>query len=293
VGLAWRLTDLLVLGERAAANDVAATCAQWAVELRQRAHRWYATHCQATLALLDGRIAAVEGMISKALTFNPQVHDQSASQTWAIQMYALRREQGRLGEMEPVMVPAAELYGAVPAWRAALASLYADTGRDAECRAEFERLAEDGFRGLPHDGNWLTAAAYATRSCTHLGDAQRAALLYDHLRPYRRLNIVTGLAIHCLGSVELYLGMLAGTTARWDEADDHFESARAMHSRLRSPPWHAHTDYEQARVMIARGRVEDRARAHKLLARAGATADALDMTRLSERVRAGAALTAA
>ena len=69
---------------------------RWAVELRQPTHRWYATHCQAMLAMLDGRFDEVEDLISTALAFNPQVHDQSASQSWVIQMYALRSEQGRL-----------------------------------------------------------------------------------------------------------------------------------------------------------------------------------------------------
>jgi hypothetical protein len=256
------------------------------VELRQPAHTWYATHCRAMLAMLDGRFAEVEGLISKALAFNPQEHDQSASQSWAIQMYALRGEQGRLREMEPVMTGASDLYHAVPAWRCALAALYAEIDRDAECRAEFERVAEDDFRRLPRDGNWLTGVAYAARACAHLRDGERAAVLHAQLRPYQELNIATGLAVHCLGSVQLYLGLLAATAERWDEADEHFEAARAMHARLRSPPWAAHTGYEQARMLIARGRAEDRARAGDLLASAGATADALGMTRLSERVRA-------
>ena len=97
VGLGWRVTDLLVLGRRADVDEAVDTCARWAVELRQPAHTWYATHCKAMLAMLDGRFDEVEDLVSTALAFNPQVHDQSASQSWAIQMYSLRAEQGRLG----------------------------------------------------------------------------------------------------------------------------------------------------------------------------------------------------
>jgi DNA-binding SARP family transcriptional activator len=285
VGLGWRLNDLLVLGNRAAVDDAVDTCVRWAVELRQPAYSWYATHCQAMLAMLDGRFTEVEELISKALAFNPQAHDQSASQSWAIQMYALRSEQGRLEELEPVLSAAAELYAAVPAWRSALAWLYAETEHEAECRAEFERLAEDDFQGLPRDGNWLTGMAYAARACAHLRDADRAAILNEQLRSYAGINVVTGLGISCLGSVELHLGLLAATAARWDEADRHFMSARAMHARLRSPPWSAHAEHEQALMLMARGRADDRARARELLASARATAEALGMTRLSERVR--------
>ena len=213
VGLGWRLNDLLVLGDRAAVDDDVDTLVRWAVELRQPTHRWYATHCQAMLALLDGRLDEVEDLISTALAFNPQVHDQSASQSWAIQMYALRDEQGRLDELEPVLTAATELYEAVPAWRSALALHYAETGREAECRREFERLAENDFGGMPRDGIWLTGIAYSARACAYLGDAGRAAVLHEQLLPYAGLNVVTGLGISYIGSVELYLGLLAATAA--------------------------------------------------------------------------------
>jgi DNA-binding SARP family transcriptional activator/tetratricopeptide (TPR) repeat protein len=286
VGLGWRLTDLLVLGDRTAVDDAVDTCARWAVELRQPAHRWYATHCQAMLAMLDGRFDEVEDLISTALAFNPQVHDQSASQSWAIQMYALRWEQGRIGELEPVLTAATDLYDAVPAWRGALAWLYAETGQEAECRTQFERLAEDDFGGLPHDGNWLTGVAYCAGACAYLSDADRAAVLYEQLLPYAGLNVVTGLGISYVGSVELYLGLVATTAARWDDADRHFTSARRVHERLGSPPWVAHTELEHGRMLIARGRAEDRDHASELLGSAHATAEALGMTRLSALVLA-------
>jgi DNA-binding SARP family transcriptional activator/tetratricopeptide (TPR) repeat protein len=281
VGLGWRITDLLVLGERTAVDDAVDTCARWALELRQPAHTWYAKHCQAMLAMLDGRFHEVEDLITTALAFNPQVHDQSASQSWAIQMYALRGEQGRLGELEPVLTAASDLYEAVPAWRAALTWLYAQAGLDADCRREFEILAKDDFGRLPRDGNWLTGMAYCARTCAYLGDVDRAGVLHEQLLPYDRLNVVTGLAISCPGSVELHLGMVAATAERWDEADRHFTSARAMDERLRSPPLAAHTEHEHARMLMARGRAEDRGRARDLLASAHATAEALGMTRLS------------
>jgi len=58
-----------------------------------------------------------------------------------------------------------------------------------------------------------------------------------------------------------------------------------MHERLRSPPWIAHTEHEHARMLMARGGTEDRARARDLLTSAATTAEALGMTHLSERVR--------
>jgi tetratricopeptide (TPR) repeat protein len=290
-GLGWRLTDLLVLGDRPAVDQSVDTLVRWAAEIRQPAHTWYATHSQAMLALLDGRFHEVEDLVSRALSFNPQVHDQSASQSWAIQMYLLRAEQGRLQELEPVLSAGAELYEAVPAWRCALAFLYAEIDREVECRTHFERVAEGNFLALPRDGNWLTGVAYCARACAYLGDADRAAVLHQQLLPYAALNVVTGLGIDYLGSAELYLGVLAATAGLWDDADGHFTSARAMHESLRSPPWIAHTEHEHARMLTARGRPGDHERARELLARARAAAEPLGMTRLSERVRLAAVVT--
>jgi tetratricopeptide (TPR) repeat protein len=286
VGLGWRLTDMLALGRRAAVDELVETCAAWAEELRQPAYRWYTTHCLAMLAMLDGRFAEAEDLIGEALALNPQVHEQGASQSWAIQMFALRAEQGRLEELQPVMAAAVEHYPAVLGWRSALAWIYAETGEEARCRAEFERLAADRFGVVPRDGNWLTTVACCTRACASLGDADRAATLYEQLHPYGALNVTTGLGISCLGSVEFYLALLATTAQRWEEAEEHYARARAMHASLRSPPWGAHTDHQHARMLLARGRPEDHARANELLTSAGETADALGMTRLSARVRA-------
>jgi hypothetical protein len=95
---------------------------------------------------------------------------------------------------------------------------------------------------------------------------------------------VIGLGIHYAGSAELFLGLLATTTERWDDAERHFDAARATHEQMRSPPLVAHTDHEHARMLLARGRPEDRTRAHDLLTRAATTASTLGMTRLSDRV---------
>jgi hypothetical protein len=182
------------------------------------------------------------------------------------------------------MAAGVDLYPTVPVWRCALAWLYAETGRPAECRDQFETLAERDFELLPRDGNWLTGAAFAARTCSWLGDGARAAVLHEQLRPYARLNVVIGLGILYLGSVELYLGQLAATAERFDEAEHHFDAARAMHEQMRSPPMSAHTDHQHARMLLARARPEDRPRARELLGRAAASASALRMTRLSGEI---------
>ena len=48
---------------------------------------------------------------------------------------------------------------AMPAWRVALATLYLHTGRPAEARREYDRLAERDFATIPRDNVWSIAIA--------------------------------------------------------------------------------------------------------------------------------------
>ena len=45
-----------------------------------------------------------------------------------------------------------------------------------------------------------------------------------------------GVGIYMVGSVEQFLGLLATTAERWDDAERHLDAARAMHERMRFPP---------------------------------------------------------
>ena len=54
-------------------------------------------------------------------------------------MFNIRREQGRLAEVEPSVRRFIDLYPMLKAWRAALALLLIELGRVDEARAEFER----------------------------------------------------------------------------------------------------------------------------------------------------------
>jgi uncharacterized protein HemY len=67
------------------------------------------------------------------------------------------------------------------------------------------------------------------------------------------------------GSVARYLGILAATLKRWQEAERHFEDAVAMNAQMGARPWLAHTHTDYARMLLARGHPDDRERALKLI----------------------------
>jgi tetratricopeptide (TPR) repeat protein len=97
-----------------------------------------------------------------------------------------------------------------------------------------------------------------------LGDTDSAAILYRLLLPWEALNAVDQ-AEGIRGSVARYLGLLATTTERWDEAELHFDNALAMNDRMGARPWLAHTGHDYARMLYARNSRGDRERAQALL----------------------------
>ena len=141
-----------------------------------------------------------------------------------MQMFTLRREQGRLHELA-VVRHFVQQHGAASTWRPGLALIYCELGREREARAAFEQLAAHDFADLPQDSLWITCVAYLAEVCAFLGDARRAATLYRLLLPYKGYTVVVGGDSVCYGAASRYLGMLATTMERWEDAAQHFEDA--------------------------------------------------------------------
>jgi class 3 adenylate cyclase len=143
-------------------------------------------------------------------------------------------------------------------------------------------MAGRNHTDLPRDLSFLATVARLARVCAFLRDARRAALLYDLLLPYGRLNV--GLAGWVsLGSASRFLGLLATTMSRWDEAAMHFEDALGANARMRAIPALAHTRYDYAQMLFARDDPADRNKALALLGQALETARALGMKGLVEK----------
>src|SRR5262249_6997122 len=139
---------------------------------------------QAMLALLDGRFAETERLAQQALAIGERLQAEGIDGTLCMQMFTLRREQGRLHELAPVGRHIGQQHGVASTWRPGLALIYCELGREREARAAFEQLAAHDFADVPQDSLWITCMAYLAEVCAFLGDAHRAATLYRLLLPY-------------------------------------------------------------------------------------------------------------
>ncbi len=240
-GHAWLVVDLLERGDRTGVEVQIDAFTAGADQLRQPLYLWNAAVWQAMRALLDGRLEEAEPLAAAAVSSGIRSEGVTAPQYYAVQVLYLRREQARMGELEDPVREALSTNPDRAAWRAGLALMLHETGRTEEARAEFELLARDGFSRVPRDGDWMVVTALAADLAHVLDDADRAATLYELLAPFADTNVVIGLGAVCLGSTSRYLGRLALTLGRQEQAVAHLRRAVAANGSLQAVVELAHS----------------------------------------------------
>lgn len=283
-GHLWRQYALLECGDVPAADAEIAAYARLADEVRQPLYQCYVPFLWASRALLRGQFAEADLLAEQALALGRRAQSENAVMIHAAQMLVLRREQGRIGEMEVVFADLAERLPRARTFHCALALVCSELGREAEAKRLLEDQVADDVADLARSRAWLlTNVAFLAEVCAFLADARRATTLYRLLLPYATQYVVGASTGPCLGSVARYLGILATTMRCWDEAARHFETALDGHRRIAARPWLARTQFDFASMLLARGGTGDRERAVELLGQALGAARELEMARLVEQ----------
>jgi DNA-binding SARP family transcriptional activator/tetratricopeptide (TPR) repeat protein len=252
-GHAWLVVDLLERGDRTGVEVQIDAFTAGAELLRQPLYLWNAAVWQAMKALLDGRLEEAEPLAAAAVSSGIRSEGVTAPQYYAVQVLYLRREQARMGELEDPVREALSTNPDRAAWRAGLALLLNETGRTEEARDEFDVLARDGFGWIPRDGDWMVVTALAADLAHAFDDAERAAILYELLGPYADTNVVIGLGAVCLGATSRYLGRLALTLGRREEAVAHLRHAVAANASLQATIELAHSRLDLAWALGTEG----------------------------------------
>jgi Adenylate and Guanylate cyclase catalytic domain len=137
----------------------------------------------------------------------------------------------------------------------------------------------------------LSAGAILILGCAYVGDRPRAARLYEMLSPYAEYCVIAGLPAISDGSVELFLALAAGTTDRWDLADEHFARAMERNARSGNRAWSVHGKFEYAALLARRDDPADRERLGGLLRECLTGATEMDMTRVVDQAKSLATTT--
>jgi class 3 adenylate cyclase/tetratricopeptide (TPR) repeat protein len=244
--------------------------------------RWHALCLRSMEAILHGEYPLAERKAEEAVSSSPDIASGSVAGIYGMQMFTIRREQGRLAEIAPLVKRFVSEKPEEAIWKPGLMLIASDLGFHQQARAHFEVLAQSDF-AFPMDAKRPITLTYLAEVCAGLGDSLRAEKLYELLLPYRDVAILAPPSTLCCGAGAHYLGLLAATMSDWDSAESHFNASVAMNERLKAWPRLADTRFEYARMLLARDRKGDSVLATELRSMAIAAAERMGMGGLLHR----------
>jgi tetratricopeptide (TPR) repeat protein len=289
-GHSWRLVDLLELGRSDEIDDEIAACVNLADRLGQPFYRSWVAGLHPMRALMQGRFDDAERLASEALAAAELAGNWNGVTASRVQLEWCWKDVGRGAEhaeeverfvLEVLTRPLSG--GAAAVWHGNLALYMAEAGLEARAHVYLGRVAECSDTELTENVDGRSAAALAAEACALVGDQWLAPRLYAQLLPRDGLCIVGGRGVYFRGAVARYLGLLADTLGRREDAVRHLEEALETNTRAQAPPWIARTLLNLARALRARGGPGDEPRAIDMLRRAERQARALGMRRLTEQ----------
>ena len=198
----------------------------------------------------------------------------------------LRREQGRLAELEEVIRRSVREFPALLRFSCALAHLYAELGRPREALGVLDELLATDLAREHLDAEWLFSVCLLPV----------AAASASGMPPWPAR--CTGCCCHTRGSTPRRrsrapsasrtagLGVLATALGRYDDAERHLEAAIETERRMGGRPWLAHAQHDLASMLLTRAGQGDREKARVLLAEARSTYRELGMDVWEERAAA-------
>ncbi|HZR14334.1 MAG TPA: AAA family ATPase [Acidimicrobiia bacterium] len=284
----WRATARIEAAERAGVDDDVAAMTREAEALGQP---WYVAMAQlraAMVAQLSGDYERAEELANASLSASTP--DQLAVMAaYAGVLWTVRRDQGRLAEVEPALAAFAAQTPDVAAWQAALAVTAAEVGRRDDAAMTLRALAERDLSTVPMDWFWLATMTFAGEVAWTVGDADVARTVSSLLAPFARRGAPIAIGVGYVGTTSRALGLCHQLLGDLDAAAGHLQDAIAVERSLRAPAYEARAQLALARVLVERGADGDRARAGDLLAAAGATAERLALVTVAADVESARA----
>jgi len=281
----WVCLNALSMGDVPAVDDEIEAMAQVSEELRDPWVLMNTAGARAMRAVLDGRFEEADRLGQHAMAY--------AEKTWGASGLVIYQALllSELGSPRERLQDAAEAIKTHleqdDQWayflRSRLALIYVELGREPEARDEYGRFAVERFAGLPIVRG--PCLAFLSQVCASLQDVPGAAILHDLLLPYSRLNMANGDQM-CYGSGAFFLGLLADTMRKYEDAQAHFEQALQFDARMGARPFVARTQHQYGRMLLARDGPGDREKALTFLRHAFGTAKELGMERLAGRTEA-------
>ena len=130
---------------------------------------------RAVSAHLNGQFEEAERIARESLRIAEAAGAPEARAFFLTQLFAVRREQGRLAELVDPLERLSRLPGPVGvSWRSTLPFILVEAGEPARARVAYEAVAADDFAALPISLFRLTGLICLAEACAALGDAAGA-----------------------------------------------------------------------------------------------------------------------
>ena len=156
-------------------------------------------------------------------------------------------------------------------WARKMRSLV-ELGAGERARSALHELPSERLERLPHDRDYLGTLVHLAVVSIATSSPAHAEVLYALLSPHSHLH-AADLSMHSDGSVSRFLGSLARSMGRRQEAAQHLEEALERNERAGFAPQAAHSAYELAIVLSESTKPQVARRARSLWTRV------LEMTR--------------
>ncbi|HEY4915468.1 MAG TPA: AAA family ATPase [Solirubrobacteraceae bacterium] len=230
----------------------------------------HVTFVRATRAMLAGDLDEAERLSIEAAELGSATGQPDIAAFFAGQFGVIRVMQGRGAEIVDLVRQATAENPGIPAFATFLAGIYCDLDRTEEARVVLEPFVADGFQSIPRDLIWLITMTSIAYAVAELGWTDAARPMLERLSPF--IGQICCIETTTYPEVGYYLGMLAATLNRFEEAEAYFSHAAATHERIGSAWALAKTQLGWGSMLAARGEREDRDRATMLLEQALASA---------------------
>lgn len=287
-GHALRFTISFEIGDIRGADAALAAHGQLAAEAADPFERWANLVWRGARVLMEGQFTQATDYANEAFALAREVPGLHATDLYGPVTFAGQRiliEETRGGSLPDSAVAEhfQSRFPEISAWRVAFLSGLTRDGQIEAVRQELDALARGGFEDFERNGTWLASMTYLSEAIELIADRDRAEVLYRLLTPFHDRNATVS-HIASRGSVSRYLGLLAHTLDRWDDAELHFQSAINLNRRMSAHPHVVHTLFDYSRVYALREGPRC-SRAMELAEEALSEADRIGMTGLTDRCK--------
>lgn len=272
----WRIIELLEMGRFREVDQEIARLEQIAGELRQPRAMLFVPLHQASRAGTMGRLAEAERLNAESYEIGLRVRGSIGELAGTAQLLLIRLQQGRLPELEAPLRALCDAHPTMIATQCVLPLALVQAGRNAEGRAEFERIMALGLETFPKDNCHIIALAMLGEVAAELGDQRRAGELYRWLEPYAGRWVISPNAA-AVWPVSRSLARLATVAGNFEQAEQRLVEAREQAERAGARSSIALAALDEARLILASAPQADPTRVCSLARRARELAQELDM----------------